>query len=139
MKQSIYKAMMYGGISELCGEVDLYGDPVERPKAKYPYSYSPYVQYRNGDNEEITNTVYSDRLYQWDPQKFNSLCRKYFGNTGQSFGTKPNSLIEKFLADYFGNPNLKLIVKMEGANMSSGYPYWVFCTGSKEINNESKK
>jgi hypothetical protein len=28
-------------------------------------------------------TVYSDRLFQWDSKKHDTLCRKYFGNDGQ--------------------------------------------------------
>lgn len=107
-------------------EVDLDGNPVERSRASHPYPYSPYVMYRNGGNEEIKTCVYSDRLFQWDSKKYNELCEKHFGNTGQHFSSRSPDTIEKFLKDYMDDQSLKLIVIQEGANMSSGYPYWVF-------------
>ncbi len=108
------------------GHVDLEGNPVKRPRSQYPYSYSPYVQFRNGENTEIENAVYSDRLHQWDYKKYNSLSKKHFGNEGQCFSNRSPDKVQSFLRDYLDNQNLKLIVIQEGANMSSGYPYWIF-------------
>lgn len=110
---------------------DLEGNPVERPRSKYPYSYSPYVTHRNGDNSEIETTVYSDRLFQWDFKKYNKYCKKHFGNTGQDFSNRNPYKIQQFLRDYINNQNLILIVIQQGANMSNGYPYWIFHYSSK--------
>ena len=38
---------------------------------------SPYI-YNNGI--EPNDTVYSDRLFQWDSKKYNKLCKKHFGD-----------------------------------------------------------
>jgi hypothetical protein len=110
--------------SFMSGE-DLSGNPVEKSKYDYPYSYSSYVEWRNGENSEITDSVYSDRLFQWNPEKYNRLCQKHFGNQAQTFsGRKPED-IERFLSEYLGI-NLKLIVILQGCNQSSGYPFWSF-------------
>lgn len=104
---------------------DLYGNPVERTREQYPYSYDPYVQWRDGSNEEIECCVYSDRLMQWDFDKFNSCCQKVFGDRGQLFNQRQPKQIEQFLSLYFDTP-IKLIVIQEGCNVSNGYPYWIF-------------
>lgn len=106
--------------------VNIDGKPVERNKLDYPYSYSPYVVERVGDNEEYNSTVYSDRLFQWDYKKFNRISQKHFNNESQSFSKRSLEKIESFLKDYFDNPKLKLIVIQEGCNVSNGYPYWIF-------------
>ena len=53
--------------------IDRFGNEVERSQSSHPYSYDPFVTFRNGENEEINDTVYSDRLFQWNPQKYNKL------------------------------------------------------------------
>ena len=108
------------------GYVDLDGNSVERVPQEYPYSYSPYVTYKNGEKEDITNTVFSDRLLQWDFKKYDTLIQKHFGNEGQYFDNRSPKKIEAFLSDYFDKPNIKLIAIMKGANMANGYPYWIF-------------
>lgn len=108
------------------GLVDYEGNPIKKSRASYPYSYSTFVQYRNGENSEVKSCAYSDRLFQWDTKKYNSLCEKHFGNTGQYFSRRNPSTIESFLRDYFDNQELRLIVIQEGCNVSNGYPFWVF-------------
>jgi len=120
------------GISCVSGFLDLEGNPVEKNRYKYPYSYDAYVQWRGGENDQITGCVYSDRMMQWDWDKFNSLSEKHFGNRGQMFGNRSPDKIEAFLKDYFGKPELKLIVIQECCNVSSGYPIWIFHYSSPE-------
>jgi len=110
------------------------GFPVERTIATHPYSYDAFVTYRAGKVEECNGTVYSDRLFKWNPKKHNRLCKKHFGNEGQYWNTREPKLIEAFLQDYVGDKELKLILVMEGANQSSGFPYWIFWYNTK--NNE---
>jgi hypothetical protein len=126
MTEEYIKHIYYGS------EMDYEGNPVKRTKKDYPYSYDPYVIYRNGKNSDVTDSVYSDRLFQWDPKLYNELSEKHFGNKGQFFSNRNIESIEKFLADYLNFKDLKLIVLMEGANFSSGYPYWVFFFRAKE-------
>jgi hypothetical protein len=78
------------------------------------------LNYNNTDN-----AVYSDRLYQWDYQKYDECFKTVWGNTGQYFNGRSSSDIEKFLCLYLGK-SVELTAVVEGCNASSGYPYWVF-------------
>lgn len=114
----------WGEISSLY--VDEYDNPVERTKDKYPYTYDGFVVYRLGKNEEITGTVYSDRMLQWDWDKYNKCTKEVFGDTRQMFYDATPSQIEALLQLYFQKPTLKLILMMEYCNVSNGYPVWRF-------------
>lgn len=111
--------------------VDINGDPVERSQNAYPYSYSEFVTWRNGQNSEINDSVYSDRLYGWDPQKYNSLCQKHFENKGHNWSSRHPTKIQQFLRDYMDNQEIRLIVIVQGCNVSNGYPYWIFRMATK--------
>lgn len=100
------------------------GDPVKKTKLKYPYSYDPFIV--QGSPGEYECTDYSDRLMQWNWDKFYELSEKHFGNRDQIFYDRPIDKIESFLQDYHNNPKLKLVMVSEGANVSNGYPYWIF-------------
>ena len=114
--------------------LDREGNIPSRTKSSHPYSYEPFVTYRNGENKEINDTVYSDRLYQWDYEKYNKLCEKHFGDKGQYFSNRDPKNIENFLKEYYNNDSLELILIEEGCNYSSGYPYWIFSSKiSKKI------
>lgn len=104
--------------------VDWNGNPVKRTPDKYRYSYDAYVQHKIAD--EYQHAVYSDRLWEWDSKKHDEFCEKHFGNKGQYWSGRGAEKIEAFLRDYYNKPDLKLIGIMEGCNVSSGYPYWVF-------------
>jgi len=107
--------------------LDLNGNPVERTKKEYPYSYDSFVVWQEDYNKEKSNAVYSDRLLQWDRNKFEECCMEVWGNQGQYFyedDRQPDE-IERFLCKYFGK-KIKLTAIMEGCNFSSGYPIWTF-------------
>jgi hypothetical protein len=107
--------------------VDEYGNPVERTKQQYPYSYSPFVTWRKpGLKGRGEHGVYSDRLLQWDFDKHDSLCQKHFGDKAQMWYSRAPAAIEAFLRDYFNKPELELQLVMEGCNVGNGYPVWVF-------------
>ena len=107
------------------GEVDHLGKPVERSKFTHPYSYSPHI-IMGEPGSDHDQTDYSDRLMQWDWDKFNGLSMKHFGNEGQVFYDRPMDKIEAFLQDYHNDPKLKLVMVSQGANMGNGFPYWIF-------------
>ena len=107
------------------GPVDEYGNRVEKTKYTHPYSYDGFVTFRNGKNEEVNHTVYSDRIVQWDYKKARKLMKKHFGNEGDYYTDRSPDKIESFLKEYFGK-ELKLILVMEYCNVSSGYPVWRF-------------
>ena len=113
--------------------VDQHGRPVERTPMTHPYSYSPYMVCRNGENKEATNTIYSDHLYKfshgedsWDHSQ--KMAHKHFGNAGQEWhlSERPADKIEEFLRDYFDKPSLKLVYMLQGCHLASGFPIWEF-------------
>lgn len=105
--------------------VNEFGNPIERTPETHPYSYDGFITYRNGDNSEIEEDVYSDRMLQWDYEKTRKLMKKYFGEQGDYYSNRPPEKIESFLSEYF-NCNVKLIFIMEYCNVSNGYPLWRF-------------
>jgi hypothetical protein len=111
------------GIARYSG-VDIDGKPVERSRGEFPYSYDGYVTYRNGSNDDIDSDVYTDRIWQWDYDKAQSIWKKHTEGMriSQHDLSSPNSKVwEAFLRDYFDLPNLKIIVMMDCCNWSSGY------------------
>ncbi len=123
MKNAIY-TNAYG--CQINPEADEHGKPVSRTKSEHPYSYDGFVVWRGGENKEANDTVYSDRLLQWDYEKYNRLSVKHFGNKGQTFSDREPKKIEAFLRDWCDAPELKLVFVMEYCNASSGYPLWRF-------------
>jgi hypothetical protein len=114
------RVMMVSG-----GYVDLEGNPVKRTKEDYPYSYDSFVVWKENYCKEKSNVVYSDRLLQWDYNKFGECCMEVWGNQGQMFYDRNPKDIEAFLSKYFSK-EIKLTVIMEGCNVSNGYPIWTF-------------
>lgn len=99
---------------------------IVRTKHTHPYSYEPFTLY--GGRADITDTqnAYSDRLFQWDSDKFNKACIEVWGNKGQRFDNRTSSEIEQFLRIYTGNGKLKLVWVVQECNVSNGYPVWYF-------------
>jgi hypothetical protein len=106
--------------------VDADGRQVERTKDKYPYSYDAFVTFQKRKPSKKTSVVYSDRIVQWDNKKARKLMKKHFKTTGDYYYDRKPEEIEAFLRDYFSEPSIELIYIMEGCNVSSGFPYWVF-------------
>jgi hypothetical protein len=78
-------------------------------------------------NEKRNGTDWSDRLWQRNPERFNGLCQKHFGNTYQTFyEDRPPEKIEAFLKEYNEVSKLILLEIIQEENRSNGYPYWVF-------------
>jgi len=106
--------------------VDENGKPVDRNPIDYPYSYDNHAIYRNGRNDEITNTEYSDRLMTSNSKKHKSLCNEIFGSPYANWSESPANLIEKFIKKFFNyDHDVKLILLMKGCNNMSGYPYHI--------------
>lgn len=105
-----------------------YGQPVERPPHTYKYSYDPYFLYRADTFDPYTMSgEYSDRMYEWDCEKFDRCIMEVWptGNHGQYFSRDRVEDIKKFLDLYFGYP-VTVHGVLQGCNVSSGYPYWIF-------------
>ena len=106
--------------------VDLDGNPIKRTPYSNPYNYDEYVVWKDKNfDKEKYSAVYSDRLWQWDYEKYQRYCQEVFKNRGQRFDEREPKEIEEFLSMYF-NKEIKLMAVMKGCNVSSGFPYWVF-------------
>ena len=57
---------------------------------------------------------------------------KHCGDISQYWDGRRFDTIEAFLQDYFENKKLKLVGIMKGANVSNGYPYWIFMFNSNK-------
>lgn len=78
-------------------------------------------EYYKGNN----TTLYSDRLLQWDYDKFNACCQQVWGNTRQNFYNRTPEEIERFLSIYLAK-SVKLTRITQETNASTGCPYWRF-------------
>lgn len=108
-----------------CGYLcDIRGNPTKRHPMSYPYSYDAYVIWAK-EYKENDNAVYSDRLYQWDSEKYDRCCMEVWNDRRQVFNRSSPKEIQKFLSLYFGE-TVKLTGIEKGCNVSTGYPYWVF-------------
>lgn len=113
---------------EAIGELrDLDGNPIEKTPTTHPYNYDEHVIWMDKDfnKEECYSAVYSDRLFQWDDEKYEKCCQEVFGNRSQYFYSRDHRDIEEFLGKYL-NKDIKLTAVILGCNVSTGYPYWVF-------------
>jgi len=106
-----------------CEPCDIDGKPVKRTKASHPYAYDLHVIWRGRAAKE-TGADYSDRLHQWDPEKFDRCAKEHM--PGKRFNNATGGQVEAFLRAYHGDPGLHLIAIQEGCNPSNGYPYWTF-------------
>lgn len=73
-----------------------------------------------------THDVYSDRLFQWNYEKYNALCQKHFSDRSQYWSDRAPENIEAFLREYFDKPFLALQTIHLYTNNATGYPVWQF-------------
>lgn len=99
--------------------VPVYG---EKTPYTHPYSYDPFVIFKA--DGASNNTIYTDRLRQWDYEKYSELSKKHFGNDGQFWRDRDPQKIESFLQDWLGDEKVKLILIEEHCNVSTGCPLW---------------
>lgn len=106
---------------------NVHGLQVERTPEDFPYSYDAYLILRNNPNEKDMHCSYSDRMYQWDSEKYYSLKKKFVPSTkGDYWDTAKANEVEKFLREYFDKPKLKFIALEQACNVSNGFPLWIF-------------
>ena len=97
---------------------------VRKTKISHPYGYDPFLVFFNEEaKKQAQDTIYTDRLYQWDYAKHDELCKKHFGNVSQYWDTRSPKKIEAFLSDWTGK-KVVLIANIQYVNLSSGYPVW---------------
>lgn len=106
--------------------VDEHDNPVKRSKMDHPYSYDGFVIWRGLPQKEMDHTLYSDHLKRQNHDKWDELCKKYFGKSGDYFSSRTPTAIQSFLRELLGKPNYELGLIMECCNVSNGYPVWRF-------------
>jgi len=96
--------------------------PVNAPYSHDAYCIYKNTAYENTDIREIS-MVYSDRLIQWDREKFDTCCKAVFGKILSIFPMDPPK-IQSLLQIYFGK-NIKILGLEKACNVSNGYPYLI--------------
>ena len=106
-----------------------------RTKQSHPYNYSPIILWNKKQGylgghylddcedalvEGSNNSIYTDRMSQWDHTKYNTLYDKYIKDSGWNDAEN----VEKFLREYNEDPNLELLQVVEYCHAASGYPLW---------------
>ena len=106
---------------------DLYGNPVERTPYTHPYNFDQHVIWKSKefDKNKIYSAEYSDRMMEWDREKFARCTEEVFHNQKQCFDNRKPKDVEKFLIKYF-EYNLKLVAIEKCCNFPTGYPIWIF-------------
>lgn len=100
-----------------------HGDTPRTPES-HPYSYDAFVLHggKRSKQPEKLQSVYSDRMAQWDRDKYDRACKKLIG---RRFNNCTPREVEAFLTEYFGK-ECKLWRTLEWCNASNGYPFWSF-------------
>ncbi len=127
----MYNEMVYNSHDiDIYGEdiaqyyTDLEGRVVKKTPITNPYDFDDYVEWK-GNYRQFDSAVYSDRLYQWDTEKYKRCYEQVFKKNGQRFDVKNVSGIRQFLSMYF-EKEIELTAIIQGCNCFSGFPYWVF-------------
>ena len=107
---------------KLVGVKQINGQPVERDRLQYPYSYTRFCLFKNGWTE-TDHMIYSDRLRsQYD--NYEEVKSEILGSGG-NFARFDSDDIEKFLSALLKKDILLTGVEQE-CNYSDGSPYWIF-------------
>lgn len=97
-----------------------------------PFYNNSYTVYKSYDYLKDDTVVYSDRLHQWDSDKYKKAASEVFdGYQGQYFDNFTVNQIQNFLSLYFNKQVILTRIDKE-ENVSNGYPYWVFYYRNKE-------
>ena len=107
--------------------IGLDGKPVEKTPITHPYSYDAFCEYKTDDYQKTTDACFSDRMRQWDYDKFKKCVASVWPSNPdrQSFhGVLPED-VEKFLNLYFERET-KLTAITQEYHKGHGYPIWCF-------------
>jgi hypothetical protein len=94
-----------------------------RTKGEYPYSYSEFYLYGGPAGRDASDEAnYSDRLWQWDYNKTETLWKKHC--EGHRYDNVPMAKLTAFMSEWHGR-KVEVTALAEGCNPSNGYPYWI--------------
>jgi hypothetical protein len=94
-----------------------------RTKSAHPYSYSEFFHFgsREAIKEKDVHGDYSDRLQEWEPEKYARLWKEH---VFCPLDRVQPAQMSAFLSAYFGK-KVEAVAFAEGCNVSNGYPYYV--------------
>lgn len=119
----------YMTLSRCDGVHNIRGERVERDQYQYPYSYEPYAVYVSKDFQPTDKSVYSDRIREWDQNKYNEVCKVIWPGVAHAtmgyHASRDPDTVERFLSLYF-DKNIKLTGIEEACNYANGYRYYIW-------------
>ena len=101
-------------------------NPVERTRQQYPYNFDDYLSYENTEQPLANNSLYTDRMHEHEPEKYDALMQKYFNTTSHHWEGRSPEKIEAFLREYCDLPTLQLVRVWTCCNQASGAEHWQF-------------
>lgn len=108
-------------------------DPTRRrTKQELPYGYDEFFIF--GDRETVKvarHAVYSDRMSQWDYDKFWAAYEEHLKGCG-GFPSAGQKSMSAFMSRYYDRP-ITVLALAEGCNISNGYPYWIIWFDDPEL------
>lgn len=108
--------------------VDLDDNIVDNNPINNPYSFDPYVLWKQEgvtSETKFKGTAWSDRLREWNPEKY-QVCKDEWLSGTENFGHQEPEAIENFLREYFLNETIKLQFVIKGCNVATGFPTYCF-------------
>jgi hypothetical protein len=101
-------------------------------KAGHPYAYDPFTIWGAPQPDARCNgSTYTDRMEQHDRKRYHALAERHYRGGDPVTYHRPfdshrcrGDLIEQFLREWEGDPDLTLIRVIEYCDVSNGYPTW---------------
>ncbi|MBO9428818.1 hypothetical protein [Sulfitobacter sp. R18_1] len=102
----------------------------KRNPDEYRYSFDPYYLWRDFNKERMDgiDSVYSDRMREWDPKKYEAACKKSkFRGIDSCTKTQAKAFIEAYYDDKY-----ECVGVGRACNVSNGYPLGLFFLKEKK-------
>lgn len=105
---------------------DLHRSNPPRTKHEWPYAYDPFTVW-GAQGQGANDSVYTDRLYQWDYEKTDRIGKEIFGTGVMGwFGQNMDpERVQTFLRRWHDDDTIILTRVVEFCNASNGYPTWL--------------
>ena len=103
------------------------GFSIEKADNPYQYPEIPMFSVAPAEPNFGTSSVYTDRLWQWDEEKYDKASQAVWREKGKGhyFYDRSPEQISEFLSLYFDRKVRVFNIK-EGVNASSGFQLWSF-------------
>lgn len=99
----------------------------ERTKEEYPYAYSAHYIKGNAETAKGCSATYSDRLRQWDHDKYRECTSiVYQTHTGSDYCWRNMTLEQcsKWMSLFYSK-KIQVCAIAEECHQGNGYPIWI--------------